>query len=413
MIRRSFDASNKGIPFTGRPASGWNLFGDDTTLPAAVILGAVLERNSAAMADYCQRNGVSLAPHGKTTMSPELFELQMRDGAWAITAANVHQARVIRESGLPRVLIANEVTAPGDVAWLARQVESGFDVLCYVDSLAGVRLLQEGMTTHARGGRLGVLVELGVVGGRTGARSVEEALQIARSVADTPSLRIAGVSGFEGIIVATDEATAEERVDAFLNRLVHLAEAINDERLADDAEEFIVSAGGSVFFDRVVATLAQVRSSLPVRVVVRSGCYLSHDDGVIDDLSPLGAHPRVVGDVFHAALEVWSPVLSRPESTRLILGAGKRDLSTDNTFPVAKKWVQRGTRVVRDLDARPRAIKVDDQHAYVDVDPSCDIAVGDYVGLGISHPCTTFDKWRVMLVVDEAYDVVDVVTTRF
>ncbi len=413
MIRRSFDASNKGIPFTRRAASGWNVFGDDTTLPAAVILGAVLERNSAAMADYCQRNGVSLAPHGKTTMSPELFELQMRDGAWAITAANVHQARVIRESGLPRVLIANEVTAPGDVAWLARQVESGFDVLCYVDSLAGVRLLQEGMTTHARGGRLGVLVELGVVGGRTGARSVEEALQVARSVADSPSLRIAGVSGFEGIIVATDEATAEERVDAFLNRLVHLAEAINDERLADDAEEFIVSAGGSVFFDRVVATLAQVRSSLPVRVVVRSGCYLSHDDGVIDALSPLGAHPRVVGDVFHAALEVWSPVLSRPESTRLILGAGKRDLSTDNSFPVAKKWVQRGTRVVRDLDARPRAIKVDDQHAYVDVDPSCDIAVGDYVGLGISHPCTTFDKWRVLLVVDEAYDVVDVVTTRF
>ncbi len=413
MIRRSFDASNKGIPFTHRAASGWNVFGDDTTLPAAVILGAVLERNSAAMADYCQRNGVSLAPHGKTTMSPELFELQMRDGAWAITAANVHQARVIRESGLPRVLIANEVTAPGDVAWLARQVESGFDVLCYVDSLAGVRLLQEGMTGHARGGRLGVLVELGVVGGRTGARSVEEALQVARSVADTPSLRIAGVSGFEGIIVATDEATAEERVDAFLTRLVHLAEAINDERLADDAEEFIVSAGGSVFFDRVVATLTQVRLSLPVRVVVRSGCYLSHDDGVIDDLSPLGAHPRVVGDVFHAALEVWSPVLSRPESTRLILGAGKRDLSTDNTFPVAKKWVQRGTRVVRDLDARPRAIKVDDQHAYVDIDPSCDIAVGDYVGLGISHPCTTFDKWRVMLVVDEAYDVVDVVTTRF
>ena len=413
MIRRSFDASNKGIPFTGGDASGWNVFGEDTTLPAAVILGSVLERNSAAMADYCHRNGVSLAPHGKTTMSPELFELQMRDGAWAITAANVHQARVMRDSGLPRVLIANEVTAPGDVAWLARQVESSFDVFCYVDSLAGVRLLHEGMITHAPGGRLGVLVELGVVGGRTGARSVEEALQVARSVADTPSLRIVGVSGFEGIIVSTDEATAEERVDAFLTQLVHLAEAIIDERLAEHTEEFIVSAGGSVFFDRVVATLTQVRSSLPVRVVVRSGCYLSHDDGVIDDLSPLGAHPRVVGEVFHAALEVWAPVLSRPEPTRLILGAGKRDLSTDSLLPVAKKWVQRGTRVVRDLDARPRAIKVDDQHAYVDVDPLCDIAVGDYVGLGVSHPCTTFDKWRVMLVVDDAYDVVDVVTTRF
>ena len=111
MIRRSFDASNKGIPFTGGDASGWNVFGEDTTLPAAVILGSVLERNSAAMADYCHRNGVSLAPHGKTTMSPELFELQMRDGAWAITAANVHQARVI-----PRLRLAISSLRPASLS---------------------------------------------------------------------------------------------------------------------------------------------------------------------------------------------------------------------------------------------------------------------------------------------------------
>jgi D-serine dehydratase len=93
-----------------------NLFGDEATFPAAVILESALEHNSAAMSDYCRRNGISLAPHRKTTMSPELFELQLRDGAWGITAANVHQTRVMRESGIPRVLIANEVTAPGDIA---------------------------------------------------------------------------------------------------------------------------------------------------------------------------------------------------------------------------------------------------------------------------------------------------------
>ena len=410
---RPFDPDNKGVPFTGSKARGWNLFGDEATFPAAVILESALEHNSAAMSDYCRRNGISLAPHGKTTMSPELFELQLRDGAWGITAANVYQTRVMRESGIPRVLIANEVTAPGDIAWLAGQIESGFDVMCYVDSPAAVRLLHEGMSRQGVTKRLGVLIELGVVGGRTGARSVEEALHVARTASATPSLRVVGVSGFEGIIGPVEGTSAEERVDAFLMQLVQLAEAIIDERLAHDVEEFILSAGGSVFFDRVVATLKQVRSSVPIRVVVRSGCYLSHDDGVIDDLSPLGAHPRVAGDVFHAALEVWAPVLSRPEPTRLILGAGRRDLSTDSLFPVAKKWVQRGTREVRPIDVRLRAVKVDDQHAYLDVDPSCDIAVGDYVGLGISHPCTTFDKWRIMLIVDDSYDVVDVVTTRF
>jgi D-serine dehydratase len=180
-----------------------------------------------------------------------------------------------------------------------------------------------------------------------------------------------------------------------------------------DEGEFIVSAGGSVFFDRVVARLTAVRSQRPVRVVLRSGCYLSHDDGVIDELSPLGSRHAVMGEVFRAALEVWAAVLSRPEPDRIILGAGKRDMSTDGLLPVAKKWVRRGTHEVNELAARPRVVKVDDQHAYIDVDRSWDVGVGDYVGLGISHPCTTFDKWRVIALVDADYHVVDVVTTRF
>ena len=276
-----------------------------------------------------------------------------------------------------------------------------------------MQLLQEGIARHGVTDRLGVLIELGVVGGRTGARSTEEALLVARAAAASPVLRVAGVSGFEGIIGPVEGVSAEARVDAFLSGLVALAEAILDDGLVTDGDEFVVSAGGSVFFDRVVAILKQVRSSMPVRVVVRSGCYISHDDGVIDELSPLGAQPRVDGDVLRAALDVWAPVLSRPEPTRLIVGAGKRDVSTDGLLPVAKKWVRRGTREVRPFDARPRAVRVDDQHAYLDVEPTCEVAVGDYVGFGISHPCTTFDKWTVIWVVDDAYDVVDVVTTRF
>jgi len=409
----AFDPTEKGVPLSGRRALGWNLFADDATFPAAVLLQSALRRNSSSMAAYCRDAGVSLAPHGKTTMSPELFGLQVRDGAWAITAANVHQARVMRDSGVPRVLIANEVTAPGDIGWLGEQVDAGFPVVCYVDSVAGVRLLTDGLTARGVAGRLGVLVELGVPGGRTGVRSLDDALEVARAASESPVLAVAGVSGFEGIITANDGSTAEQRVDEFLDRLATLAERIVGDGLAAGADEFVVSAGGSVFFDRVVAQLTRVRAPMPIRVVLRSGCYLSHDDGVIDDVSPLGKHPRVHGDVFHAALEVWAAVLSRPEPTRIIVGAGKRDVSTDGLFPVAKKWVRRGSCEVHDLADRARAIKVDDQHAYIDIPASSEIAVGDAVGLGISHPCTTFDKWRLMWVVDDAYDVVDVVTTRF
>lgn len=409
----SFDAVGKGIPFGHAHAVGRNLFDGDAVLPVAVLHRSSVERNSAAMAEFCRREGVSLAPHGKTTMSPELFDLQLRDGAWAITAANVHQARVMRVHGVPRVLIANEVTAPADIAWLADQVAAGFDVICYVDSVVGVSLLDEGIGSVPGSGRLSVLVELGVEGGRTGCRSVEDAIEVARAAADASSLRLIGASGFEGILVATADMTAEDRVDHFLGDLVLLAESIVREGLVDDIDEFVLSAGGSVYFDRVVRALRSVQAAPSVRLVIRSGCYLSHDDGVIDELSPLGAVPRVAGGIFQAALTVWAPVLSRPEPGRLVLGAGKRDVSTDGLFPVAKAWVRRSTTAVLEFDGRPRAVKVDDQHAYIDVESTCPVGVGDHVGLGISHPCTTFDKWRYLVVVDDSYGVVGAVTTCF
>lgn len=407
------EAGEKGFPLVQDSTGFWNLFDERSAFPVAILLQSALKRNSSAMMDFCRNAGISLAPHGKTTMSPQLMQMQLRNGAWGITAANVYQAKVMKESGVPRVLIANEVTAAADITWLAEQVATGFDVMCYVDSMTGIQLLHEGLVAGAKGKRLNVLIELGVVGGRTGTRSVDEAIQIARAVSNTSTLRIIGVAGFEGIIEPADDATAEERVDLFLNKLADLATSVIDERLTPDLNEFIVSAGGSVFFDRVVTILTRTRSSIPIRVVVRSGCYLSHDDGVINERSPLGAHPRVLGTTFDSALEVWAPVLSRPEPSRLILGAGKRDLSTDSLFPVAKKWVRRGTREVREFIGHPRAIKVDDQHTYLDVELSCEVDIGDYVGLGISHPCTTFDKWRAILVVSDDYDLIDVVTTRF
>ncbi len=414
MIDRAFDPANKGLPFVDDLQHGWTFFGHHTTLPAAVLLQHEIERNSAIMADYCRRRGVSLAPHGKTTMSPELFDVQVRSGAWAITAATAHQARVMIDAGVPRVLIANQVTSPGDIRWLADHVRDGHEIFCYVDSVLGAQLLHEVLAASAPRRALGVLVELGVDGGRTGARTVDQALRVCSAVAELPSLRLAGVSGFEGIITSTPDATTEERVDHFLAELVRLAETVTNAGLVDDRDEFVVSAGGSVFFDRVATALKGVRCAQPVRIVLRSGCYLSHDDGVIDELSPLGGG-RDVDDavMFHAALEVWAPVLSRPEAGRIILGAGKRDMSTDGLLPVAKKWVRRGTSEVREIRPPMRVVRVDDQHAYLDLPSGWDMAVGDYVGLGISHPCTTFDKWRVILVVDGDYQVVDVVTTRF
>lgn len=411
MLNRKLE--RKGFPVRRRRSVGWSIFDADVLMPSAVLLRSALANNSASFAAYCRRRRVSFAPHGKTTMSPELFRLQLTDGAWAITAATTFQAKTMIDHGVTRVLIANEVVALGDIAWLASATRRGHEVYCCVDSLDAVNLLHEGLDTLPVGVQVPVLVELGVSGGRTGCRSVAEALVVARKVASCSTLRLVGASGFEGIISATESQTVEERVDVFLSDLRRLADEVIGQRLVADRHEVIISAGGSVFFERVVAKLYRENTTSPERIVVRSGCYISHDDGVINDLSPLGATPRELGEVFQAALEVWGVVLSRPELTRVVVGVGKRDVSTDGLLPIAKKRRRRGSPNVETWSARGRAVRVDDQHTYFDVDGSDDIAVGDLVGLGISHPCTTFDKWRALPIVDDEYRVVEVARTFF
>ncbi len=403
----------KGFPGRRHRSTGWSIFDPSVLMPTAVLLRSALLNNSKSFARFCEQHHVSFAPHGKTTMSPELFQIQLRDGAWAITAATAFQARTMIEHGVSRVFIANEVVAPGDIAWLADATQDGCEVYCCVDSLAAVKILDSGLAGLQKGQQVPVLVELGVPQGRTGTRSVIEALAVAQEVSSSDHLRLVGASGFEGIITATETQSAEERVNQFLADLRRLVDEMIALNMLRDIDEVLLAAGGSVYFDQVVEQLHRETSIVQERVIVRSGCYISHDDGVIHDLSPLGAVPRTPGDVFQAALEIWGVVLSRPESTRVVVGVGKRDASTDGLLPIAKKMVRKGGTRPEPWSSLGRAIRVDDQHAYLEVAPSEDIAVGDFVGFGISHPCTTFDKWRAIPIVDDNYRVVDIANTFF
>ena len=403
----------KGFPGRRHRSTGWSIFDPSVLMPTAVLLQSALLNNSKSFARFCEQHHVSFAPHGKTTMSPELFRIQLRDGAWAITAATAFQARTMIEHGVSRVFIANEVVAPGDIAWLADATHDGREVYCCVDSLAAVKILDSGLAGLLKAQQVPVLVELGVPQGRTGTRSVIEALAVAQEVSISDNLCLVGASGFEGIITATETQSAEERVNQFLadlRRLVDEMIALNMLRGVDDV---LLAAGGSVYFDQVVEQLYRETPIVQERVIVRSGCYISHDDGVIHELSPLGAVQRTPGDVFQAALEIWGVVLSRPEPTRVIVGVGKRDASTDGLLPIAKKMVRKGGTQPEPWSSLGRAVRVDDQHAYLEVAPSEDIAVGDFVGFGISHPCTTFDKWRAIPIVDDNYRVVNIANTFF
>jgi D-serine deaminase-like pyridoxal phosphate-dependent protein len=345
---------------------------------------------------------VELAPHGKTGMSPELAARQLAAGAWGITVATIGQLRMYRSFGFPRLLLANELVDETGIAWLAGELaaDHSFETYCYVDSADGVAILDRVLTAHPAGRRLPVLVEIGL--NRTGCRTDDQALAVAKAAAATSTLTVAGVAGYEGTVSGTG-ARALEEVAAFCRRLANLAATLAD------GGEFIITAGGSVYFD-VVARELTADGAAGMTVVLRSGGYLFHDHGVYQRATP-AARGVAGAPVFRPALELWAQVVSRPEPGLALLSAGRRDVGFDAGLPVPLRARRRDGGEAGLAGATVTGLN--DQHAYLRLDPGTALAPGDVVGLGISHPCTTLDKWRLIPVLNDQDRVIDTVHTFF
>jgi D-serine dehydratase len=374
--------------------------------PRPVLSSEAVRHDVETMAAYCRHHDVGLLPHAKTTMAPQLVALQLDAGALGITVATVAQARLFRRFGVDRILIANQVVDRASVAWLAAAVadDPELSVSCYVDSLVGVELLQDALSRYgSAAATLPVLVELGHAAGRTGARTADDALAVASAVGRSARLRLAGIAGFEGSIVADTVDAGYRAVSAYCEQLASVATQMSDAALFDEVP--VVSAGGSAYFDAVVAVLA---GTTAWRVMLRSGCYVTHDHGLYASVSPFGRTPGLTDLV--AALEVVAPVLSRPEPGVAVVGAGRRDVSFDSGPPVLLSGSSGAGPV---SVAGAIVVRVFDQHLVVSTPDDCELAPGDEVRLGISHPCTTFDKWRWLPMVDADGVIVDVVRTFF
>ena len=415
----------KGLPITEAlrqgaiGVQGWNVLHADTSFPVAVLKTAALRHNLDWMRRFCERYRVTLAPHGKTTMCPQLFGAQLANGAWGITLANVNQIQVAHRFGVRRVLLANQLVAPSDIRALFALLrgDPDFDCIVLADSLAGVARLAEAAALHPLPRALPVLVELGLAGKRAGCRTPEAAITVARAIAGAPGLQLAGFEGYEGLLVSDDRAADLAAVDAFLAQLVDLVRGADDEGLFTGAE-ILLSAGGSSYFDLVARGFGAVSGlSRPVRAVLRSGCYLTSDHGTYERMIGELNVREVEHDGLRPALEVWSMVQSRPEPTLAILTMGKRDASYDVDLPTPLYWHRPGPGTPHALPAGCAIYKLNDQHAYLRLPadhPLCtELLVGDLVGCGISHPCTTFDKWPLILGVDDDYHVHGAYNTLF
>jgi D-serine dehydratase len=416
------DARLKGYPADAPPltpaqigAQGWRVLAGDLPLPLAVLKQAELRHNLGWMQRHVAQAGIALAPHGKTTMSPELFAAQLAAGAWGISFASVHQLALGVAAGVPRALIANQVVQAADLRALAAllQAHPGLQAPFLIDSVAQLAMVEQARLPVA----LAVLVELGLAGGRTGCRSADEALALARAAHASPAVRLLGLSTYEGLWGQGDDDADRALAEGLMQRLQALASACDAEGLFEGSE-ILLTSGGSALFDLVSPGLAMRGLSRPVLGLLRSGCYLSHDDGHYRRLVSL-ANRRLGcpdGQGLQAALQVWTLVQSCPEPGLALLNAGKRDVSFDMGLPRPVAWAPAGALRPQPAPAAWSISGLNDQHAYLrwPIEQAQDAPrVGDRVALGLSHPCTTFDKWRWMAVVDDDLRVVDAITTHF
>jgi D-serine dehydratase len=391
-------------------AHGWNLLKEDLSLPTAVLSQSRLEHNLAWMQRFASEYGAKLAPHGKTTMAPRLFARQLAAGAWGITLATAHQTRVAYAHGVRRVLMANQLIGRRNMAVLAELLaDPSFEFFCLVDSPDQV----EQLATHfgEAGRSIQVLIELGADGGRTGVRNdtqwqaVLDALDKAKHI-----VKLAGVEVYEGVL--KDEAAIRSLLQRAVSALHELANAGRIER-----SPAVLSGAGSAWYDVVAEEFSRADISAPLDVVLRPGCYLTHDVGIyraaqaqIETRNPVAHKMRTS---LLPALQLWAYVQSLPEPGRAIVALGKRDAAFDAGLPSPVAHFRPGQSAPLPAPAHWEVTGMMDQHAYMNIAAGDDIRIGDMIAFDISHPCLTFDKWRQIPVVDDAYNIVDVVQTFF
>lgn len=410
------NALTKGLPFDADvapgevKARGWNVLRGDLTLPLMVLKESALAHNLQAMAAWCAENNLLLAPHGKTTMCPQLYERQLAHGAWGITVANIAQAQVCHHFGVPRIVIANQVVGTGNLHSLAQLLNdtAASEVACLVDSVTGAQQLAEGLATFGAQRPINVFVEIGRTGWRTGVRNEEQLHAVLAEVRrHGAQLKLSGIEAFEG------SGSNAAQVDEFAVFFKAAAQQLLTQWTGDETP--IVSIGGTAFLDRVLLIAKDLHPAF--RVLVRSGCYVTHDHARyqvqhregIERLRGIAEMPD-----FTPALELWSYVQSQPEPNLAFLTFGKRDAPFDLDMPIPLFALAAGQSLAQARSLTGAQVtKLNDQHAYLQLTDEEELHIGDLVCCGISHPCTAFDKWRVLPVVDDDYNVLDLYQTYF
>ena len=377
-------------------ATNPNLFTANFQFPIMVLKESAVKNNIAQMMSFCNSVDAQLAPHVKTTMSPQLAQMQVAAGATALTVANFWQGRIFLKHGFKNLIIANEVLDPTAIAEIAKiNKQKQAEIIFYVDSILALEIIQKHTPLE---GEQNLFIEVGTENGRGGVRELSLVEQLAQRIRADKRLNLIGVTGFEGAVPdAARGRRGEKKISKFCQKIVAAAELAYPYK---SDQQFVISAGGSAYFDIVARELNKFEK--PRRLLLRSGGYITHDHKYYEEIYPFASTDRS----FQPAIEVWAQVISKPEKGFGVLNLGKRDIGNDLHNPIP----------IKSYDGQVKSFsavieKLNDQHGYLR--GKQEFSLAQLIGLGISHPCTTFDKWGLIPLVNDDYDLIDCLQTFF
>ncbi|MBT1063562.1 amino acid deaminase [Bowmanella sp. Y26] len=410
-------SSNKVVTFSKGQGDaellqqGWSLLEEDVSLPVAVLSRSALQNNLSWMKNYAQQTGVRLAPHGKTSMAPALFAMQIEAGSWAMSLATAPQVVAAARSGIKRILMANQLVGKRNMQLIAEQIRSGLEFFCFVDSIANADALSTFFS--AQNLQLNLLLEIGVPQGRCGVRSIEQANALCEQINALPALDLRGIAFYEGVIHGPD---APARISEFVSGIRTLALNWREQKRFAEGE-IILTGAGSAWYDIVAEQMDPINLPDNVAVVIRPGCYLIHDTGIYQDAqAEVKARSRMACDIkgdLISSLQVWAYVQSIPEPGMAVIGLGKRDAAFDAGLPTPVLHHRPGDTSPSAVPSHWKLTRIMDQHAMLQVNPEDELTVGDILCFSTSHPCLTMDKWRYLGIVDDDYCVRQLIETCF
>jgi D-serine deaminase-like pyridoxal phosphate-dependent protein len=340
----------------------------EISTPALVVEPAIVQRNLSTMEARLPELHARLRGHVKNHKSPHIARMQLEHGAFGICAATVWEAIVMVRAGADDVLIANQLVTPQKrraAALLAREA----NVLVNVDDVSDA----EGLSAAAvaAGTTLGVLVEIDTGMHRAGADTPDEALVVARRVAELPGLRMDGLSGYEGhCSMEMDHEARHRKQAAAMDYFVGIADHLESHGVPCP----ILSAAGTA--------TAFWTGANPRITELQLGSYAAMDD-----------YHFLMEPSFLKATSAVVTVISRRRD-RVVLNLGKK------TF---------GSADVGGLPAYPRIMgheglkpyRFDEEHATYEVDDTFPLKVGDVVDYHLGYTPFAVNYFDAYHVVDD------------